>query len=275
MQPAKPLIFLSCGPDVDAYFAENQSTVEGLSNNILKALYKAAGFICVMHQRGDIETPDKRKVTRGSVWVEQEIAVTAFIAHVLGRSIPTFFYKQAGISLEGIRSVLLMNPRVDFTDDSLVLEDLKLALPSAIFNPFSEYDINPVITHRCTGQGNGKLHTYVLTADVKNVGDQRITDFLMHVYFPRAFLNQNTTWGAEDQQYSTKSHICFAADQKQRAPAGLYPGQGMRNPLTIEYFVDDRLSEDATAMRSKIIVELFSASVHKRLDLNIKDYQEF
>ncbi|HTQ58568.1 MAG TPA: hypothetical protein VMI94_29100 [Bryobacteraceae bacterium] len=295
MQPAKPLVFVSCGqsteaerglgknicaliavirPDVEAYFADNQSTVEGLSNNILKALYKAAGFVCVMHRRGDIETPDKRTVTRGSVWVEQEIAVTAFMGHVLGRTIPTYFYKQAGISLEGIRSVLLMNPRMEFVDDSQVLEDLKLVLPSAVLNPFNEYDIQPIISHRCTTRGNGERHTYVLTADVKNVGKQRITDFLLHLYFPRAFLNSSTTWGAEDKQYSTSSHICFAANQE-RAPGGLYPGQTMRNSLSVEYFVDNGLFRNAAAMRSQIIVEVFSGSVHKKLELDIRDYQEF
>src|SRR6476619_7475787 len=103
----KPLVFVSCGqfnesekrlgkricelirelrPDVEPYFAENQSTIEGLSNNILAALYRAAGFICVMHRRGDIETPDNRVITRGSVWIEQEIAIAAFMGHVLKRA---------------------------------------------------------------------------------------------------------------------------------------------------------------------------------------------
>jgi hypothetical protein len=296
MQPVKPLIFVSCGqsteaerrlgrnicelirelrPDVEPYFADNQSTVEGLSNNILKALYKAAGFVCVMHHRGNIETPDKHIVTRGSVWVEQEIAITAFINHVLERSIPTFFYKEAGISLEGIRSVLLMNPRVEFTDDAQVLEDLKAALPAAPFNPYSDYDIAPLVSYRVTNAGRGEEHTYVMTADVKNVGNQRITHFLMHVFFPRAFLNSHTTWAAEDKQYTTASHICFAADPRRAPPTGLYSGQTLRNPLTIDYFVNHQLFDDAAAMRSQIIVELFSGSVQKRLELNIRDYQQF
>jgi hypothetical protein len=291
----KPLLFVSCGqsteaerqlgkqicaligelrPDVDTYFAENESTVEGLSNKILKALYKAAGFICVMHRRGAIEAPDKRTVIRGSVWVEQEIAVTAFMGHVLGRSIPTFFYKQAGIGVEGIRSVLVMNPRVEFTADSEVFEDLKLVLPSAVFNPFNECDILPVITHQRTGTGNGHRHSYILRADVKNVGNERITHFLMRVYFPRAFLNPDIVSEVEDKQYSTPNHICFATDET-RAPGGLYPGQGMRNPLIIEYFVDRKLFKDAAAMGSKIRVELFSGSIHKHSELNIGDYQEF
>lgn len=130
--PDKPVVFVSCGqyseaeqtlgrgicalirelrPDVEPYFAQDQSTSEGLSNHILKALFGSAGFICVMHQRGKLNTPEGNTITRGSVWVEQEIAITTFMNQVLGRSIPTFYYRQAGVGLEGIRSVLLLNPR--------------------------------------------------------------------------------------------------------------------------------------------------------------------
>lgn len=261
-------------PDVDAYFAENQSTVEGLSHHILQALYRAAGFICVMHRRGDIETPDKRTVVRGSVWIEQEIAIVSFMGHVLKRAVPTFFYKDAAVGVEGIRSVLLMNPRVTFTDESQILADLRASLPTAVFNPFSDYDIDPLLTYKPVSFGSGERHTYTITADVKNVGNQKITDFLLHVYFPRAFLDPNVTWGAEDKQYSTPQHICFAIDHT-RAPSGLYPGKTLRTPLTFEYFVDNRLFHDATAMRSHIRVELFSGSLRKEQTLNLSDYQQF
>src|ERR1700724_2729710 len=103
MASEKPLIFISCGqstenerrlgedicsllaelrPDVTPYFAQNQTTAEGLSSHIVKSLHRAAGFICVMHRRGDIRTPAGAAITRGSVWVEQEIAITAFMTHV-------------------------------------------------------------------------------------------------------------------------------------------------------------------------------------------------
>ena len=198
----KPLVFVSCGqytevekrlgkdicellrelrPDVNPYFAQDQSTVDGLSSNILKALHRCAGFICVMHRRGDLRTPEGKAVARGSVWVEQEIAITAFMSHVLGRSIPTLFYMQAGVSLEGIRSVLLMNPRVEFTDESQVLEDLRSALPSAVFNVFDDYDLATILDYRQVRISGGR-HDYLLQADVKNVGNQRITDFQLRVF---------------------------------------------------------------------------------------------
>jgi len=68
-----------------------------------------------------------------------------------------------------------MNPRVEFSDDSQVLDDLKAGLPSATFRSFSDYDVVPVISHRLMTKGNGDEHRYELTADIKNVGNQRIT----------------------------------------------------------------------------------------------------
>jgi len=108
----KPVVFVSCGQysdaekelgrgiceligelrkDVEPYFAENQSTVVGLSNHILKTLYRCAGLICVMHKRGNVNTPENKEVTRGSVWIEQEIAIAAFISGALSRSFPVLF----------------------------------------------------------------------------------------------------------------------------------------------------------------------------------------
>lgn len=290
----KPLIFVSCGqcseeekrlgrnicallgelrPDVEAYFADYQSTPEGLSDNVLKALNKAGGFICVMHSRGDIRTPDGITVTRGSLWIEQEIAITAFIRHALGRSLPTYFYKQADVSLEGIRSALSMNPRVKFTGESQVLEDLRSVLPSAPFSASSEYDLEPVVTCEPTGE-NGARHTYVLKVDVKNIGEQRVAEFLMQVRFPRAFL-RTIGWAAENQHESNESHVCFELDQKRSPTQGLYPGKTLREPLTFEYFVDNTLYRDSSAMRSTILIELFFASKTKRKELNIKDYHKF
>ena len=298
MTSEKPLIFVSCGqytenerqlgkdicsllttvrPDVTAYFAENQSTVEGLSNELLMALYRAAGFICVMHRRGDLYVPGGRTVTRGSVWIEQEIAIVAFINHVLGRSVPTLYYKETGISLEGIRSVLLMNPRIEFATESEVLKDLTSALPSIAFVPHNSYDLVPALSYRrIANRSNADHHVYELTADVRNVGSDRITDFEIRIYFPRAFLNPSTSWGAEDRRRSTPSHICFSANATGRASGGLYPGDGAVNPLTIEYFVDDALDDNPDAMRSEVIVELFSGSMKpKRETRQMRELQDF
>lgn len=296
MVSEKPVVFVSCGqyteaekglgkdictlirklcPDVEPYFAENQSSVEGLSNHILMSLFRSSGFICIMHRRGELKTPASKTITRGSVWVEQEIAIAAFMNHALGRSIPIFFYKQAGVSVEGIRSVLLMNPLVEFTSESQVLEDLKTILPLTVFKPFVEYEVAPAITYRNV-IANSDRHTYSFVADVRNVGSQPVTHFLMRVFFPRLFLNPNTTYVNEDSTRSTESHICFVVSQKGRAPERLYPGGVMTNPLTIDYFIDSNLFRNPEAMRSEIVVELFSGSMApKRQSFPIKDFQNY
>ena len=293
----KPLIFVSCGqflpsekqlgsdicallaelrPDTTPYFAEDQSTVDGLSNHILRALYRAAGFICVMHPRGEMTTPDRQTVTRGSVWIEQEIAIAAFMQHDLGRTIPIFFYQHVGIGREGIRSVLLMNPRLTFTDDADVLADLRRALPSAVFNPYQRYDLEPKLSHRRVRPTSGDRHDYQLIADITNVGEERITDFRMRVYFPRAFLETATVLAAEDRTKSTETHICFIADARDRAPRGLYPGDGMTNPLSIDYYVNHQLYHDPRTMMSDIIVELFSGSMRqKKYTFPISKFHDF
>jgi hypothetical protein len=295
----EPLVFISCGqytvqeaelgreictlvqathPEAIAYFAETQSTFEGLSSHILKALYQAAAFICVMHRRGDIVTPEGRTITRGSVWIEQEIAIAAFMQHVLGRSIPIYFYRQRGIGLEGIRSVLLMNPLIEFTHEFQVLDHLRSILPSATFTPYQPYDLKPMITHRQIGhRSTSDHHFYTLRCDVKNTGTQRVTDFQLAVRFPRRFLPNATNWGpTEDKTRSTQTHICLIVDSATHAPKGLYPGQSLLNPLEIEYFVDDEIFHDNAAMSSEIGVDLFSGSMEpKGLRLRIRDLQNF
>jgi hypothetical protein len=61
---------------------------------------------------------------RGSVWIEQEIAIAAFLTEVEGRDIPVLLYVQDGISLEGVRQQLHLNP-VIFTKDEEVLQDFR------------------------------------------------------------------------------------------------------------------------------------------------------
>ncbi len=94
----QPLVFISCGQyssaeielgkSVEAlireetayepYFAEQQNTLEGLSENILGSLARCSAFVGIMHHRGNVITPHG-SLTRASVWVEQELAIAAFI----------------------------------------------------------------------------------------------------------------------------------------------------------------------------------------------------
>lgn len=137
------IIFLSCGQYTEAeralgrqikemleragapevYFADNQSTLEALTNNILGALNGCVGFIGVMHHRGSVTTPE-RNIIRASVWIEQEIAIAAFIQQILGRKIEVQLYVQDGIAREGMRDKLLLNA-TPFKKDHEVVDHLR------------------------------------------------------------------------------------------------------------------------------------------------------
>ena len=135
----KPVIFVSCGQytesekklgrlivetikqstSFDAYFAENQTSLNTVTENILKQLATCVALVAIMHKRGEVDTPTGRK-TRGSIWIEQEIAIAAFMRQVLGRKIAVLLFTENGISREGIREQLHLNPIVFGSDDELL-----------------------------------------------------------------------------------------------------------------------------------------------------------
>jgi len=140
----RPQIFISCGQCSDeerslgleiatlisrqkianGYFAQNQSSFEAVTHNILKNLSEATGFIGIMHHRGVVSTPDGATFDRASVWVEQEVAIAAFIEHILKRPIRVQLYIQKGIKLEGLRDKVMLNA-VEFERSEEIIDDLK------------------------------------------------------------------------------------------------------------------------------------------------------
>ncbi len=108
------------------YFAQNQQTLDGLTRDIFNAIHNSAGFIAVMHRRDQL--PTKGDEYRGSVWVEQEIAIAAFIVQSLGLRLPSRAYVQKGIRRDGVRGYILLNP-VEFESSEEVLSDLETFWP--------------------------------------------------------------------------------------------------------------------------------------------------
>jgi hypothetical protein len=120
----------------NGYFAENQTSFEALSRHIFEALDKCAGFVAVMHFRGDVKTANGIQ-SRASVWIEQEIAIAAFLTQIYGKAIPVNIYIQKGIKREGVREQLLLNA-TDFVNDSEVLAHFREQLVSGKFNPMPD-----------------------------------------------------------------------------------------------------------------------------------------
>ena len=140
----KPVIFVSCGQrstdekslgnemcemvkeltPFDAYFAEKITSLHGLTSSIFPSINSACGFIFVMHKRGNVPPHD-----RGSVWIEQEIAIASFLQHTLDKKFHVAAYIQEGIKIEGVRQYIHLNP-IQFTTNTDVLTHLKSILPS-------------------------------------------------------------------------------------------------------------------------------------------------
>jgi len=113
----------------EPYFAENQSTLEALTRNILSSLDSAVGLIAIMHPRGTVIFADGTEHVRASVWIEQEIAMAAFITQILGRPLKIAPYIHADIRREGMREQLQLNA-VSFKESSEVLGHLRTLLPA-------------------------------------------------------------------------------------------------------------------------------------------------
>lgn len=148
MSEPKKTVFISCGQFLESekalgrnaaelvrkltpfegYFAENQNNLESVSESILGRLYSSVGFIAIMHHRGTVTEPHKT-ITRASVWIEQEIAIAAFMGQILNRPLRTVGYYQEGIQLEGLRQFILLNAK-PFKSDAEVLKDLETVLSS-------------------------------------------------------------------------------------------------------------------------------------------------
>jgi hypothetical protein len=146
MSEPKKTVFISCGQSLESeralgkraaelvrnltpfegYFAENQSDLKGVTESILSRLYDSVGFIAIMHHRGTVSGLE-RTTTRASVWIEQEIAIAAFMGQILKRPLRIVSYYQQGIELEGVRQFILLNPK-PFKNNEDVLEDLKTVL---------------------------------------------------------------------------------------------------------------------------------------------------
>lgn len=130
----KKIVFISCGQiteeektlgkkicdlvteltPFEPYFAQFQSSMEGVTDKIFNKLKEADGFITVMHDRGNV-IHGEHSTKRGSVWIEQEIAIASFIVHSLHRTLNVASYVQQGIKLEGVRKYIMFNP-IQFKD---------------------------------------------------------------------------------------------------------------------------------------------------------------
>jgi hypothetical protein len=145
----KPTVFVSCGQRTaeekalgaricemvteltpfKPFFADTQNNLNGLHDNIMSALANSVGFIAVMHPRGEVFVPGRPEplLARASVWVEQEIAIAAYIDRHRPQRLLTAVYQYTSVGREGMRELLHLNP-VAFDSHESLLKDLRSRL---------------------------------------------------------------------------------------------------------------------------------------------------
>jgi hypothetical protein len=159
----KALVFVSCGqvteaekklghdicelingtPGLMAFYAERVNSVEALSTSIFRNLRRAVGLVTVMHHRGRVQGLDgDLSRNRASVWIEQEIAIAAFIRATEDRDIKIAAYAEPGLTLEGVRENLHLN-MVLFSTPEDVLADLRSRLVDWNLQPAEKGGLRP------------------------------------------------------------------------------------------------------------------------------------
>ena len=220
-----------------------------------------------MHPRGEIALPNDDKLVRGSVWIEQEVAILAFITEVLGKKVPIYFYKHRSVGREGIRSVLLTNARLEFVLEDEVRKDVEVLLPSMAVVPFAEYDVRYKVSFKPVEE-RADEHFYDLLIDIENCGKVKVEDFELRLAFPRKFLVDQSGAG-------TASHkrLCFR--HSDWAAHGLYPGDRLSSPIKIRYRVNTKLFHSA-AIDAEFTVQLLSGDMEPRESTyKIRDFLDF
>jgi hypothetical protein len=284
----KQLIFISCGQSTpaerqlgnavaklveqetgcSAYFAQNQTGFEGVTENILRALHRAVAFIAIMHPRGDVSNPHGSTDSfwvRGSVWVEQEIAIAAFISQALQRPIRERVYVHESIQREGLRDKLHLNPK-SFRGDAEILTDLATLLPSwrdlAQQRPKEPLSLKANIRRQRLpipgGDGGRGDELYSLMVSIENDGEQDVTDFMLDVEFPGNFLDGGghiARKGVAKPGFAT-----FLVSNKDVHPPieHLYPSTSTPNILTFNYAILGNVKRE----RPELLQQMVTATVY-------------
>lgn len=255
------------------YFAENQRTVAGVTDHILRALDKCMGFIGIMHQRGEVVRPEGN-IVRGSVWIEQEIAIMAFLGLVLDRKKEVLLYIQKGIAREGVRDKLLLNP-ISFESSDEVLGDLRGRLPTWISKAYPSYgksiDVNIRYEEFNLTQ---ERHDLRLLVEVENDGTELVREYYVDIYFPETYMNSADHLMTEIQS-SRQGYRCFRVLGERQTEKFLKPRDKVI-VLRIPYFVNTTMYRRQDRFHEKVILEYgVGDESPRRLEKSMKELQNF
>lgn len=288
------LVFISCGQydpreiklgeelakavddltDFEGYFAQDQASLDGVSRHIFGSLNRCSGFVAVMHARGAVKTLHGSH-TRASVWVEQEIAIAAFLEQAQGRKIPVAVYFQRGVKREGVRDQLLLGP-VEFDKEDEVLADFRARLGDGRFTPIRvppPKDVALRLDYVWLNRGKGDPHRYQLKVTITNTGTEALKEYWVKLQFPTAALDGGTVYGA--LKYKVEgAHTFFRADRSYFG-TDLYPEDPV-DAMSINYHMDHDLLHDASVLALPVIVTFGAPGMAlKRAEKPFRELQEF
>jgi hypothetical protein len=222
-----------------------------------------------MHPRGTVSNPNSATEApwvRGSVWVEQEIAIAAFIAQALQRPMRVRAYVHESIRREGLRDKLHLNPEV-FRDDSEILKNLCSLLPSwrdlAQRRSKEPLSLKANIHYRRdSAPGGSDDERYLLMVNVENDGEHDATDFRLDVEFPGMFLDEG---GHIANKGATKpGFVLFQVNNKDLAQRveHLYPSTKTPDILTFHYAIRGNVKREKPALlQERVTATVYSGNM--------------
>jgi hypothetical protein len=288
----KGLVFISCGQyrpeeielgkalatavdeltDFEGYFAQNQSSLDGLSRNIFGALNGCAGFVAVMHHRGEVQTLHGRH-KRGSVWVEQEIAIAAFLRQAQDRDLQVAVYVQRDLKREGVREQLHLNP-TEFDTEDEVVSDFRTRLQDGRFKPVRlppPKNVKLELGFDTVSRGSD-VHRYRLRLVATNTGTERLTEYWVELQFPKAVLAGDPTISAIKFR-DTPTHV-FLRATREILGVDLYPDDPVEM-MPVDYYMDHDLF-DGSVLGLPVAATFGAPGMSPRsIEKPLRELQEF
>jgi hypothetical protein len=242
----KPYIFVSCGQRgeeekhlgeaicqairdhgvFDCFFAEAQHNLNGLHENIFDALAMSDGFITVMHRRGNVSYGQGKyePLDRASVWIEQEIAIAAYIQRTTKNDLLTAAFIEKGVGREGLRELLHLNP-FEFTSNEEVIAEVKLRLNT--WHKSSANDDSGELELEVFPAYESGIHVKQLTTILINKGS-RANEYSCTLEIPELLLSHTTGYIVGEQPRSKPGYRMFQMTETARQNTPLIRGCRMK-----------------------------------------------
>jgi len=271
MSDERPFVFISCGQSTKeekklgaaiaelvteltpftGYFAEAESTLTGITKNVFAKLNTAEGLIAIIHPRGEILTSQGRHV-RGSVWIEQEIAIVAFLAHLFRKQPKILAYVHKDVRREGLREQLHLNPTF-FSSNIEILDDLQVRLRQ--WNPARD-TIGAVVTSKVIRIRTDRVNFRLVVA-LKNYSSKATRDYRLDVLFPLALLNRDE-FQKHEQPRGASTHSLFRISEVDH-PLPIRPGE-IIEVMAIDWRIDIDELKNGGLLNLPVLVEVFTGT---------------